>query len=243
MRDVTLITPTADQPYGIALAEQYMQAQTALVRVAEWIVADDGIEPAKLALGQRHIRREREPGDSPAQSLARNLLAATPRVSTEFVVVWEHDDAYLPRHLETLLERLERPGILAAGDDEQRYYHVGARKWIALDNVGAALCQTGLRADVLPMLEAAASKCLREDSRGIDAAFWAAVPDDRKALYRAGQVVGIKGLPGRAGIGIGHRPDESCYRWHSDPEGHVLRAWCGPAARNYSRAALEQIGQ
>ena len=50
---ITVITPTADQPIGMRLLEKYMARQT--VQPDEWIVADDGEVPARLALGQKHI--------------------------------------------------------------------------------------------------------------------------------------------------------------------------------------------
>lgn len=45
---VTVITPTADQPTGIALLERYMARQT--VKPDAWIVADDGNTPASLTM-------------------------------------------------------------------------------------------------------------------------------------------------------------------------------------------------
>lgn len=231
--DLTLLTPTADQPTGIALCERYMRSQTAWDRVAEWIVVDDGREPAALTLGQSHIRRTREPGCSPAQSLGRNLLQAIPRLRTEFVAVIEHDDLYHPFHLEILLGHLEHPSVFIAGDDLQRYYHVGRRQWREFDNWGGALCQTGFRRSAAGDLRRAAEECVRQDWRGIDAKFWSFVPKAARKTYRAEQVVGIKGLPGAPGIGIGHRPEESGYEWNGDPDGAKLREWAGEAARQY----------
>ena len=233
--DVTLVTPTADQPTGMALCERYMAAQTAWDRVAEWIVVDDGEAPARPTMGQSHVRRRRAPGCSPAQSLGRNLLAVIPRLTTEFIIIIEHDDCYHPFHLERLLAEMEAPAVWAAGDDLQRYYHVGLRRWRTFDNWGAALCQTGLRRAAVERLRRAAEECVRQDWRGIDARFWSSLPAEHRATYRAEQVVGIKGLPGAPGIGIGHRPEESGYEWAEDPQGEKLREWCGAAAKHYLR--------
>lgn len=231
--DVTLLTPTADQPTGFALCELYMAAQTTWDRVAQWIVADDGLEPARPTLGQRHLRRRRERDCTGAQSLCRNLLRALPEVRTEYVVIVEHDDLIHPRHLETLLGHLRDSGSWIAGDDLQRYYHVGLRQWRTFDNWGASLAQTGFRREVLPALQRALEECLVAGWRGVDAKFWSFVPQQHWRTYRAEQVVGIKGLPGAPGIGIGHRPAESGYEWHQDPRGLKLREWCGEAAENY----------
>jgi hypothetical protein len=37
----------------------------------------------------------------------------------------------------------------------------------------------------------------------------------------------MKGLPGRAGIGIGHRPENNSYMWVKDTDLGVLRQWIG----------------
>lgn len=234
MADLTLITPTADQPIGMALCERYMVAQTAWSRVARWVVVDDGEEKASLSLGQEHVRREREPGCSGVQSFCSNLLAAVPFVETEYVAIIEHDDCYHERHLEFLLDWLSRPEVLLAGDDEQRYYHVGLRQWRVFDNWrGASLYTTGFRQQVLPLYERAAAQCLKHNAKGVDAFLWDEMEERHKRTYRVSQAVGIKGLPGRAGIGIGHRPQESGVEWNEDPDGEVLRAWCGAYAKEY----------
>jgi len=41
--------------------------------------------------------------------------------------------------------------------------------------------------------------------------------------------VGIKGVPGRTGIGVGHRADFG----QPDPGGNTLRAWIGERASAY----------
>src|SRR5687768_6841694 len=51
---ITVITPTADRPAAWPLAERWMARQT--VQPDQWIVADDGIAPAPLTMGQQHIR-------------------------------------------------------------------------------------------------------------------------------------------------------------------------------------------
>lgn len=220
---VTLITPTCDQPVGLALCEQFMARQTWPVAQAQWIVVDDGETPARLTMGQTHVRRAR-PHDCPGyQSLAHNLQAALPLAQGDIIVVIEHDDYYAPEHLETVLSALMAPHALIAGDTVQRYYHVGRRCWRQLQNQGAALCQTAFRRELLPAFDATIRECLGRRSFGIDAAFWRRVPPDRWAVT-GHTVVGIKGLPGRPGLGMGHRPDG---RWTADPALVQLRAWIG----------------
>jgi glycosyltransferase involved in cell wall biosynthesis len=221
---ISVITPTADQPKGMALAEKYMARQT--VQPHEWIVADDGIEPAALTMGQTHLVRPRE--HEGGKSLAQNVLAALDRVTGDVVVVWEHDDWYHPEHLEVCRIRLETAG--ATGSVNQRYYNVEHRAYIVMRNVGSALCNTAFHADHIKLMRRAAQKAFDKGSIGVDRNFWDMLPAPEKDIHRIDTVVGIKGLPGRKGLGMGHRPDN---RWRKDPQGHVLIDWIGRDAENY----------
>ena len=49
-------------------------------------------------------------------------------------------------------------------------------------------------------------------------------------LFGGHRVVGIKGMPGRGGIGMGHKPGFSGQR---DPKGELLRQWIGADADWY----------
>lgn len=227
---ITLITPTADQPTGMALAEFYVARQT--VEHDQWIVADDGIEHARLSMGQEHVKRTREPGCTPAQSLCRNLLAAIPLAKGDIIVLWEHDDAYTQKHLATIVDQL--CGALIAGDPKQRYYNVAHRCWRLFDNVGASLCQTAFRSELLPRFESAVRWCLAASKIGVDRKFWDSTRPAERSLVRTDTVLGIKGLPGRPGIGVGHRPTP---QWTQDPELAQLRAWIGEDAALYEGMA------
>jgi hypothetical protein len=220
---VTLITPTADQPLGMLLCERYMQRQSATWH--QWIVADDGCEHARLTLGQQHIRRVRE--HEGGRSLAGNLLAALPHVTGDVVLVIEHDDWYAPNHVEVCIEKLAKSA--AAGSRWQRYYNVERRCWRVMRNVGSALCNTAFSVDLVPAMERAARRAHAAGSYGVDRMFWDAI-GTAGAVHDVDTVVGIKGLPGRRGLGMGHRPDE---QWKSDPELRQLRAWIGSDLEEY----------
>lgn len=59
---------------------------------------------------------------------------------------------------------------------------------------------------------------------------WVALPKLREVIRPGGWVVGIKGLPGRGGIGMGHRDN---FRGTDDPCGALLREWIGEDAEAY----------
>lgn len=222
---VTLITPTCDRPYGLALLERWIQRQTR--QPDEWIVADGGRTPALCTMGQRHRHRARPSGIT---NFAMNLLGALEWVTGNLVIVAEDDDWYAPTHLDTLVSQLTRPGVLIAGDDQQRYYNVAQRKWRLFNNRGASLCQTGMSAALIPTLQRVIQRCMRTRSYGIDATLWQSQPGHVRSLIRSSTVLGIKGLPGQAGLGIGHRPQQG---WTSDPHGEQLHRWIGADADAY----------
>ncbi len=231
--DLALITPTADQPTGIALCERWMAAQTVWGKLSiQWIVIDDGIEPATLTLGQTHVRREREPECTGWQSLSRNVLTAIPLVDAPYVAMIEHDDYYAPGHLEGLLARLTR-GSEVAGPSRLHYYHLARRVWRIFDNANMpALCQLGMRASMLPALQKTALECEAGRVKGLERGVWQRAR--RRAPMDVVSVVGMKGLPGlRGGIGYGHRPDRL---WRADPELVQLGKWVGPETVEVYRA-------
>jgi hypothetical protein len=53
-------------------------------------------------------------------------------------------------------------------------------------------------------------------------------------LFGGGRVCGIKGLPGRGGIGMGHSRD---FNGTHDPDGRILREWIGDDADLYLQEA------
>lgn len=223
---ISVITPTADQPRGIELLEGYMARQT--VQPDQWIVADDGTVPAMLTMGQTHLVRPRT--QEGGRSLASNLLAGLDTAVGDVLLVFEHDDWYSADHIETCLLGLR--GAHATGSRWQRYYNVEHRCWVVMDNVGSALCNTAFTRAVVPDMRAAAQRVLDSGSIGLDRLFWDSLAQADKCITETETVVGIKGLPGRPGLGMGHRPSQS-NRWTMDAGGTKLREWVGADAVNY----------
>lgn len=217
-----LLTPTGGRPEGMALLARSLKEQT-YRGAARWIVVDDcdpatpvqapwpGIEPEVIRPGWRW-----SPGmNTQAASMAAGL-AVVPRDAT--LLVLEDDDAYLPGHIENQLQELKRAEL--AGERVARYYNVatGRYKEIPSDR-HASLAATACRGAALAVLRGLCAA----GSRRIDMDLWQAFRGSR-ALVDSRNVVGIKGLPGRAGIGVGHRADFGT----PDPDGEVLAEWLGP---------------
>lgn len=226
---ITVLTPTADRPIAFALCEAMMRRQT--VQPMEWIVADGGTIPVDCTMGQRHIHIPRQPGPT---NFANNLLNGIAAAKGDVLIVVEDDDAYLPAHLETMAAVADKGYRLIGTEDIQRYYNVAHRVWRVFNNVGSSLCQTAVRRELFPLFRKTIQECVGRNTYGIDTNLWRAAGVNEWGFTRQMTVVGIKGLPGRIGLGVGHRPDG---RWTPDPDLAKLREWIGDDAETYRRYA------
>jgi hypothetical protein len=204
----------------------------------QWIIIDDGKVPCEW-LDQRplkspgiihYVRREPRP-DDPRHTLILNLKAALPLIKGDKVLIIEDDEYYAPEYIEEMAQRLdwhELVGIMHA-----KYYHLPSGGYCQLDNsVHASLAETGFRASIVPEFSG-----LWDGSSCIDLRLWNKVNrvrsllfiDTDKPLY-----LGIKGLPGRAGIGGGHAGELAQYQNHKDTmDRAILKQWVPQDYRVY----------
>ena len=231
--DLTIITPTGDRPEAFALCERWMARQTYKGRI-QWLVLDNGHEPVNCTMGQTHHVMEPD-HETGKRSLASKIKLACDMAEATLVTIAEDDDWYAPAHLAKLVGRLNDAEVV--GTTEQRYYNLLHRRYWQGTNFGSCLCATGLRRSMLPTLKAAAQNAY--DTNGtlcVDRNFWSMVAGNRPTvrcstdLYAKGTFVGVKGMPGREGLGAGHHPND---KWYSDPEGAKLREWLGAEAEPY----------
>jgi hypothetical protein len=205
----------------------------------QWIIVDDGQLARQAAANVFTWERSSQtevvqllplPSWEPGQNtLVRNLLAALPVIAFDKILFFEDDDWYSPRYIETMLGQLQHADIV--GEAPARYYHVPSRRYWKLSNsVHASLCQTGIRSDLLPIFENVLHERKQEF---IDVRLWQECRQASQVLTPTELSVGIKGLPGRPGIGIGHRPDRSPKNWKADPKLTVFRDWLGTDADLY----------
>ena len=199
---ITVLTPTCDRPVAFALCERWMRAQTR--QPDEWIVADGGRTPVIRRWDSGTSTRRALPG---ALNFTGNLRARARRGDRR------RAGGRRGRRLDTArsisrssrrnscvpasrLRATRRSGITTCRRGG------GGRS----QNTGASLCQTGLRRDGFPWLQRAIEEATRAGRYGVDFALWQQAPPARSRLSGRDTVVGIKGLPGRPGLGIGHRP-------------------------------------
>ena len=225
---VTLITCTGGRPFAFGLCQKFMLRQTYRGRV-QWIVVNDverSVEAAHVQDGWLLSMIFPEPRWKPGENtLARNLLAATPEVLYEKVLFIEDDDWYASNYVDLMAAKLDFADII--GEACSRYYHVPSRRYRVFNNAcHASLCQTGIRKALLPELR---DVCETPMSSFIDFRLW---QHRLHPLTDTRGCVGIKGLPGREGIGIGHRPVADG-NWRGDADLETLKAWIGDDVKLY----------
>jgi hypothetical protein len=195
-----------------------------------WIIVDDGEEAQPITFereGWTLTIVRPEPFWKPGQNTqARNLLAGIKRVKpSDRLVVIEDDDAYAPNYLETVNRWLDTHDLV--GESYARYYNISSRRYQQLRNSShASLCSTAMKGHALQAFE----RELNPGVQFIDLNLWRNFKES-KALHRSNMVVGIKGQPGRGGIGMGHKPD---FAGNQDSNCVILRQWLGINAGFYN---------
>lgn len=224
---LTLLTATGARPDAWAICEKLMAAQDYSGPV-RWVIVDDGPESQPITFsreGWGMVVIRPTPHWQPGQNTqARNLLAGLAAIwPFENVVICEDDDFYASDWLSTVAEKLAHAELV--GEPRARYYNVSLRRGRQLKNEShASLCSTAMRGSALEQFR----KICARSPKFIDIELWRSVKS--KYLFEGQRVTGIKGLPGRGGIGMGHRDD---FAGQADPDGELLRSWVGDASRFY----------
>jgi hypothetical protein len=217
---ITVITPTGDRPLAFALCQRWMENQTMFP--AQWLVIDDGKIPIgveQLSPLVEYIRREPQPND-PKHTLVANLQKAFPLIKGDKIIIIEDDEYYAPEYLAAMTARLAYYELV--GIKNSKYYHLPSGGYCTHSNAGhASFAQTAFKATFLPTFK----RCLDIRSQQfLDIRMWRNAHRrgflfiDEPPLY-----LGIKGLPGRPGIGIGH--DEKRYLEFDTPMRDRLKEW------------------
>lgn len=226
---LTLLTPTGCRPLAWAQCERLMARQD-YAEPVRWIIVDDG-EPAQPVTFSRpgwqvQILRPRPPWRSGQNTQARNMLAALDAAGTGPIAIIEDDDYYAPTWLSRVSNELAQADLV--GQTRMRYYHVGHRCWYQHENRShASLCATAVKGPAVTALRA----CCKPTVRYFDLMLWRSYRGVKR-LFDSSEVLGTKGLPGRAGICGGHRL-ESFRGYIHDPEGQQLSAWLGEDSAFY----------
>jgi hypothetical protein len=242
--DITIITPGGDRPWSFNLLKHYLLRQT-FPGTMQWLVISDSQNQKPYEMIWTQFALQSDPRFIQGElhqltydktiigpkSLARNLVWGLMRAKGEIIFICEDDDWYGSDHVKECINHLAQPEIKVTGTIWQRYYHLPSLTYRTYKNVGSALCSTAFHRDLIQPLINSAVWCEEHEQRGIDRRFWDSLPEDQKDIFEPlnNQVIGMKGLPGRIGIGVGHRPRG----FEADPEAKMLREWIGNDADTY----------
>lgn len=208
---IALITPTGARRRQIELCAQWMSAQDYKGEVL-WILIDDADPttinciPEEFREGWTIVKLYPEPRWKPGQNTqARNLLAGLEEVknyTVDAVFIIEDDDYYKSEYLSVMVANLQ--GFDITGEQCSFYYNVAAQYWMQCKNRNhSSLFQTAFTPSIIPVFE----KVCIERIRFIDMLLFQRIPMRKTNLFLGQNLsIGMKGLPGRAGIGMGHRP-------------------------------------
>ncbi len=225
--NVYALTPTGARPEGLALLGEYINAQTYGGSLT-WVIVDDcdpSIRIPRIRDGI-DVVVVRPPwrwkvGMNTQVNCMRVGLQEVPEDTVLFIL--EDDDIYLPDYMSTSLQALDNAELV--GEIDSRYYNVATNHWRILPGkVHSSLASTACRGRALMLLRELCNNGVR---RMLDFHLWKTFKGDKRLMH-SHNVVGIKGLPGRPGIGVGHRRNFGTV----DVE-NKLREWACPYEENY----------
>lgn len=229
---IVLISPTGARPIGFTLCAQWMRQQTYKEEVT-WIIVDDGNLRCTDNVQENFrdkwniIKIYPTPSWLIGQNTqARNIAAGINVLKTlknvEAVFIIEDDDYYKPIYLDRMMANFRNYSLI--GERNTIYYNVQYRRFVTNPNtIHASLFQTAFKLDLLPLFE----ECL--PNKFIDAAFWQRATN-KYIFYENDLAIGMKGLPGRGGIGAGHNKN---FVMRDDRSLNYLKALIGSDASNY----------
>jgi hypothetical protein len=215
-KKTTVITMTGDRQLAFSRCEYYMSRQS--VKPDQWVVVDDGLEPTKCSMGQHYVRRERKHND-PVHTLVPNLLAGLDVTAGDDIIIMEDDDWYAPNYLQKML------GLSCMfelyGEGNPTYYNIRTKQYYQHKVTHrTSLCSTGWNSSLTPTVRA----LCEDQSPFLDMRLWASKISKKVIVPDSPTCVGIKSMPGRAGIGSGHNPARY---WANDPDWSELSRLVG----------------
>jgi hypothetical protein len=204
MEDLTLLTMTGARPEAWSICETLMLRQTFSGSV-RWVVVDDGPVEQPVTFSRRgwavDVVRPKPFWGIGSNTQSRNILAGLRLVKNEnHLVVIEDDDWYSPDYLKVVYENILKFDLV--GEAPAAYYNVVTGRGRLCDNSAhSGLCSTTMKGHAINCFKSAA----KINHKFIDIHLWKMFRGSKKLIKNTRMVVGIKGLPGRRGIGAGHR--------------------------------------
>jgi hypothetical protein len=246
---IVAITPTGDRPQTFKLCLKWMESQT--LKPDRWVIVDDGkfsLDTTNLPSYALYLRRHPTPSD-PKFTLCLNMKEAFKVAVGDIQLVIEDDEYYAPTYIEKMVRYLQTYEVVGLG--RSKYYHLpskGYKRHMSLNMT--CLSRTAWR----DSFSSTVQSILNGDSF-FDVKLWRMLSPNRNVIYDASNLkevervtengkgivfddgdsdvlcLGIKGLPGRAGIGQGHL--HRFYTQHDNDNFDVLKRWIPKAFCEY----------
>lgn len=197
---LTVLCPTGARPEAFARCVEQMRAQDYAGRV-KWVIVDDGpisMPTPGMPSNWSVIHVRPAPLWQPGQNTqSRNLREGLEWVKPDDkLVIIEDDDQVAPWWLSRCAEWLEHDDLV--GEMLTPYRHLNGKTREARNAKHASLCATAMKGEAIEYFRCV----LEKHKRLIDVRLW---EYGGKLYPHEGGVIGVKGWPGRPGIGIGHR--------------------------------------
>lgn len=224
---LTLLTATGNRQKAWSICEKYMMSQD-YVGPVKWVIVDDGEIPQEVTFKKENweliIVRPFPKWKLGDNTQARNLLAGLEYINeNDRLIIIEDDDRYSSDWLSHINSQLDKTDL--AGECLARYYNIKSKIGRQLNNSKhASLCSTAMKGPVISYFK----NVCKSNLKFIDIKLWEW--KGPKHLFTGNRVVGIKGLPGRGGIGMGHKKD---FQGNSDKQMDLLKSWIGKDVINY----------
>ncbi len=228
---IALLTPTGNRLEQFRRCAEFMKRQTYDGKVV-WVIVDDCVPKTTDNVTEYfrdnwiiHKVYPRPAWTYNQNTQGRNMeagLNAVMNYKPEAIFVIEDDDYYKSIYLERMMANFG--DYWAIGETRTIYYNVAYRRYLVNGNdAHASLFQTAIRPEAVEYM-------MRSNgSLFIDAEFWSKVPN--KKLFHEGNLsIGIKGMPGRRGIGYGHR---EAMRMNDDCNMNYLKSIIGEDYKFY----------
>lgn len=228
---IALITPTGTRPVQIQLCANFMRQQDYEGEVL-WVIVDDG-DPISIDCVTEDFRKgwkivkafpakKWKFGMNTQSTNILEGLKVVKQYKVDLIFIIEDDDYYTPRYLREMVNKIG--SCLIIGEMFSIYYNPLLRGYLINGNtVYSSLFQTAFTPALLSTVEGV---CLTK-AKFIDMTLYkrSGIPADKMHLFSSENLaIGIKGLPGRLGIGMGHRPG---LKLTPDPDMSKLREWIG----------------
>lgn len=224
---VYALTPTGGRPEALALLGEYLNAQTYRGELT-WVIVDDCEPMSRIPTVRDGINVivvipewTWRPGMNTQADCMRRGLLEVPKDAVLFVL--EDDDIYLPEYIETMLAGIS--GCELIGEKTARYFNVASNRHRVIEgSFHSSMASTVCLGAALEWLR---EICESGTKKLLDFKLWREYPGRRKLLPTK-NVVGVKGLPGRPGIGVGHKKSFGRVAGKD-----LFRRWVGDYADNY----------